>query len=90
MDLPSFGLSFDHSLQEGDEFLACVPLGGHSFDLSGAYIERSIEREYAMSFVLESMSLSSAGGQRKNRIPTVQRLNRSLLINADDDRILGR
>jgi hypothetical protein len=63
---------------------------GHAFDGPGRDVQRGIEGEGAIPFVLEAMALRSARRHREHRIEAVQRLNGRLLIDGEDHGIGGR
>jgi hypothetical protein len=52
-----------------------VPLNGLAENLSGAGVERGVEGQGAMPVVLETMSLGSPRGERKDRIEPIQSLD---------------
>src|ERR1700691_46554 len=80
MDLFAPGLIGDDIGEKGDEFGGCVSGGGLTEHLTGFGIESRIQRERAMSVILEAMTFGPARRKRQNRILAIQGLNRGLLI----------
>jgi hypothetical protein len=76
--------------QEGEELLVAVArlAGGH--DLAGGDLERGIEVGGAVSLVVVRAPLGQAGAQRQDRLRAVERLHLRLLVDAEDERALGR
>src|SRR5260370_1308944 len=75
---------------EGDERLAGMAGSRAPNDFCCFGVQRGVQREGAVTVVLESVSLGSAGSQRQYRIQPVQRLNAGLFINAENDCMLRR
>jgi hypothetical protein len=76
--------------QERDELGRRVPFGGTAEDLSRSRVERRIKRQRAMPGVLKAVSFRAAWRQRQDRIQPIQRLDRGLLIDTEDRRVLRR
>ena len=82
MDLPVLGLP-DHDVgQEGHELLTGMASGGLAMNLAGLSVERGVERESAVTDVLETVPLRPARRQGQNRIFAVQRLDGRFLVHA--------
>ena len=90
VDLLAGGLTGDEILEEGDEFLAGVVADGLAQNGSGLGVQGGVQRQSAVSNVLEAMSLGSPWGERKNRVLAVKGLDGRFLIHAEDGRMLRR
>ena len=90
MDFFASGLMGDDIGEESDEFGRGVSCGGLTEHLTSFGVESRIEREGAMSVVLEAMTFRSARGKRQHGILAVQGLNRGLLIDTKHRSMLRR
>src|SRR6266513_2420925 len=61
--------------EKGDELLTGVPRSRAADDFPCFGVQRGVQREGAVTVVLESMSLRSTRRQRQYRIQSVQRLH---------------
>jgi hypothetical protein len=75
VDLSPSGLRSDQLREEGDELIAGVALNGLAVDLSAERVERGVERQGAVTVVLEPMSLETSRTEGQDRIEAVQRLD---------------
>src|ERR1700677_516732 len=75
-------------LQEQHKLIAGMARGRLAEHFAGLHIESSVERQGAVPIVLESMALGAPRRHGQDRIQTVQRLQRSLLIHAKDRGVL--
>jgi hypothetical protein len=69
--------------EEGDELSRGVPLSGLAQHLAGSGVEGGVERQGPVPVVLKTMSFRPAGGERQNRVFTIERLNVRLFIDAE-------
>jgi len=67
-----------------------VPLGGHPRNVARRHFERGVERERAVSVILEPVALSTARRQRQHPVESVECLDRRLLIDTQHDGVLRR
>ena len=67
-----------------------MPRHGAADDLARLRIERRVQRQRAVPVVLEPVAFSASGRERQQRINPVERLDRRLLVNAEDDGVLRR
>src|SRR4029077_1647883 len=88
--LPPARLTGHNVSEKGNELLTGMSRSRATNDFSCFCVQRRVQREGAMTVVLESMSLCSAGRQRQYRIQSVQRLDAGLFINAENNRMLRR
>src|SRR5437763_12421329 len=88
MDLSSPARFVHERGQKFDELIAGVPLGRFAFHLSGFHVQCRIKRQRAVAIVLKTMSFGTTWGQRQNRIQPIERLNCSLLIDAENGSVL--
>src|SRR5205814_9499167 len=65
MNLPPPRLTGHDVREKGDELLTGMPRSCATNDFSGCGVQRRVQREGAVTVVLESMSFSSAGCQRQ-------------------------
>src|ERR1700751_3224992 len=90
VDLFTAGL-VDHDVsEEGDKLRRGVPRSGASQHLSGLGVKGGIERERTVTVILKAVSLGPPGGERQDRIEPVERLDRGLLVDTKDGRVLRR
>lgn len=81
----------DHDVaQEGDEHRRGVPCRRLSQSLATAGVEGCIERERAVTLVLKTVSFGPPRGERQHRVQSIQRVDRSLLVNAEHCGMLRR
>src|SRR5260370_20045606 len=80
-------LACDEIFQKRDEL--CTGVAGASLTnhLAAGGVERRVQRERAVAVILEAVSFGAARGEWQNRIQPVQRLDRTLLVDAEDRRI---
>src|SRR5258708_39154430 len=90
VDLAATRLAGHNLAEEGDELFGRVPRRGLPEHFATLGIQGSVERESAMAVVFEAMGLSPPRRERKYGIQAVERLNGSLLVNAEDRGVLGR
>ena len=82
--LAAAGLGLDEFAEEGQEVVAGVPGGGLTDHFAGSGVERRIQRHRPVPLVLEAMALRATGREGQDRIEPVQRLDRGLLVEAED------
>ena len=83
VDLFTLRLLCTHIGQERNELGTGMPSCGFAQHLTGLCVERSVEREGAVSVILETMTLQPAGRQRQHRHQTIKRLDRGLFVHAE-------
>lgn len=83
MDLFAARLMGDDVGQKGDEFGRRMSCGGLAEDFAGLGIEGGVQRQRAVTEVLEPMTLRPTGGKRQHGILAIQRLDRRLFIDAE-------
>src|SRR3954451_24467114 len=76
--------------EEGNELGTGMALRGFPFHFAGLDIQGRIERKRSVAIVLETMALGAARRQWQDGIEPVQCLNRGLLVNTEDGRMLRR
>lgn len=59
-------------------------------DFARVGIQHRVERQRAVALVFEPVALRATGRQRQTGIDPVQRLNRRLLVETEDGRVLRR
>ena len=90
MNLLPGGAQRHDFFQEGEEVATGVTSRSFSVHPAGPGIQRGIQRERAMAVVLKSMTLGPSRRKRQNGVQPIQSLNRGLLIDAEDGRVLRR
>src|SRR4029453_13990484 len=88
VDLASGRFDGDELAEEGDELLRRVPRCGLTEHRSSAGVEGRVERESPVAVVLEAVSLGTPGREGQDGIETIERLDRGLLIDAENGRVL--
>src|SRR6476620_4804357 len=61
-----------------------------SNDASGGDVERREQGRHAMACIVVTASLDLTRAHRQHRLATIERLNLALLVDAQDQRMLGR
>src|SRR6218665_991150 len=74
--------------EEGDELGRGMPRGGLAQNFTGLGIEGGVQRERSMPEVLKAMTLGTPRRDRQHRVFAIERLNRRLLVYAEDRRLL--
>ncbi len=87
---PSARLRVDDLGEEGEEVLAGVARGRLPDDLASARVERGIEGERPVPVVFKAVALGAARRERKDGVESIERLNRGLLVEAEDRGVLWR
>ena len=90
VNFPSPRLRGNDLREESNELRTGVSSHGAAENLAGSGIEGSIQRQGPVTEVLEAMTFRSSGGQRQNRVVSVEGLNGSFLVNAEDSGMLRR
>ena len=90
MDFFALGLARADIGEKSDELGAGVPRCGLTHDFAGLGVERRVQRQRSMAVVLKAMAFESAWRKQQNRIEPVERLDRSLLIDAEHGRMCRR
>ncbi len=90
VDLLARPTQANHFLQEIDELPAGVAGGGFAVHSSAGGIQGGVQREGAVSVVLESMPLGASRRERQYGVKSIERLNGGLLVDAEDGRVLWR
>src|SRR5262245_26462524 len=90
VDLSGAGFNGNELAEESDGFLSRVPRCGLIEHRSSASVESGIERQSPMAIILEAMSLSAPGRKWQYWIAAIESLDRSLLIDAENGRVLRR
>jgi hypothetical protein len=67
-----------------------VTRNGLANDLAGAGVKRGVERECAVTEILEAVPLGPAGRQGQHRIEAIERWDGRLLVRREDDGVLRR
>ncbi len=67
-----------------DEVLAGVPQGSLAVDFPGASVQGGVERERAVTLVLEAVPFGAAGRQRQDAIAAIECLHGGLFVDAED------
>src|SRR6218665_427108 len=76
--------------EEGDELGRGMPRGGLAQHFTSLGIEGGVQRERSMPEVLKAMPLATPRRERQHRVFAIERLNRRLLVDAEDGRMLRR
>ncbi len=79
----------DHA-QELQPFLVAMPPHARADDRSIQRVQRSKERGGSIALVVMRHRGAVAARERKPRLGSIQRLDLALLVQAEDDRVLGR
>lgn len=77
-------------VEELAEFNGAMPFVGLADDLPGLDVQRSEERDRAVSAVVVGPPLGLARSHREQGLCTLERLNLGLLVDAEDNGVLGR
>jgi hypothetical protein len=88
VDFPLLGFERDDLAQKCHELLGGVTGGGLTKDVAAFGVERSIERERAMTLVLKAAALGPPRRERQHRVEAIERLNRGLLVDTEYRRVL--
>src|SRR5262245_33679230 len=88
VDLLILGLAGNKLTQEGHELLTGMAVGRTSYDTSCFGVQRRVERQRAMTEVLEAMPLQATRGKGQNRVQAVKRLDGRLLVDTKHSRML--
>src|SRR5438034_597858 len=86
--LAAAGLAGDHAGQERYKLFAGVPISSLTNNLSSLGVQGRIQRDRSVPVVFKPVALRAPRRHRQHRILSVQSLNRRLLINAKDRRML--
>ncbi len=84
VDLLAFGLGGHDLSQEGDKLCAGMTCRRLPQDLSAGNLQSRIEREGAVAEILKAMALGATGREGQDRIESIERLDRGLLIDTKD------
>jgi hypothetical protein len=90
VDLTLSLVGCDKPFEKGNELLACVTSDRLSKNRASLRIEGGVKRKCSMTNVLEPVPFCASRRQRKNRISSIQCLNRRLLVDAENRGMLGR
>ena len=90
MDLLSGLAGRDHLAEEAHEVLACMPGRRLALNLAGLDVQRRVERQRAVSLVLEPVPLDATRRERQHAVPTVERLDGGFLVDAENRRVTRR
>src|SRR5258705_6785760 len=89
VDLSASRLVRDDVREKSDELSRGVSRRGLAQNFSGFGVERGIQRQRAVTVVLKPVSLRASRRQRQDRVLAIERLNRRLLVHAEDRRMRG-
>lgn len=78
------------SFQKADEFLMTMAWHAVSDHFAVQNIQGGEERRGAMAFIVVGESAATAGLHRQSRLGSIQRLDLTLFIHAQNERLLGR
>lgn len=84
VDLFSPRLRREQIRKEAHELGGGVAGGGLADDFTAFGVESRVQTQRPMAHVLEAMALGPAGGERQNRIDSIQGLNSGLFVHAED------
>lgn len=90
VDLSPGRLSGQQLFEKGDQLVAGMALHGLAKDGSAQCVERGVERERAVAEVLEAVALQAPRRERQHRIEPVERLDVTLLVQAEHRSMLRR
>ena len=87
VDFSTSGLTVDQLLHELHELRAGVTCRRLAVDLATQRIECGVERKSAVPVVLKAVALQASRGEGQHRIQSVERLDRRLLVKAENRRV---
>ena len=83
VNLSALRLAGDDLAEKLDKLGAGMPSSGLSDDVTGAGVQRCIQRERAMTKIFKAMPFGSARGERQNRVKSVECLDSAFLIDTE-------
>ena len=83
VDVPWAAVAANDGLEKRDEFITGVARHCHARDVARLRIERRVERECPVAGVLEAVAFRAAGGERKDRIESIQGLKTGLFVQTE-------
>ena len=86
VDLLPRGALADHLAEESNKLFTGVAGSRFAQHFAGFCVQGGIQRERAVTIVLETMALGPAGRERQQGIKTIQSLNGSLFVDAKKQR----
>ena len=82
-----WSLAGDEIFQKGDELCTGVAGARLANHLAAGGMERRVQRERAVAVILEAVSFGPARGEWQNWVQTIQRLDGTLFVDAEDRRV---